>query len=156
MSDPTSMFDGAGWRTTIEQYASQNGWKIDEIDDEHAALAFEMEESGREYVIDITRFESTLEFWVPSTIELESEEDLPQEVAVTLLRRNAESKIGFWCLAETDDGLYLGYMHNAEIELLTAEYFGDIISKLLEECDAFEDVLEELEGDEGGGDEEEA
>ncbi len=148
MSDAASLFSPENFRTTLKQYASQNAWEIAEIDDEHAVFTFEIEESGRQYEVDVARYDTALEFWVPSSIEVEADKDVPQEVAVTLLKRNSESKVGFWCLAETDDGLFLGCMHNAEVQLLTAEYFQDIVSALIDECDDLEQALEDLEDEE--------
>ncbi len=151
MADTASRFSGENFQATLKQIASENAWVIAEMDDEHAVLTFEIEESGRQYEVDVARYDTALEFWVPSSVEVGSEEDVPQELAVTLLKRNSESKLGFWCLAETDDGLFLGCMHNAEVELLTSEYFRDIVSALIDECDDLEQALEDSEDEEDKG-----
>lgn len=135
-----SLFSRNNFQRTIRDYCKQCGFKIYEIDDSHAILVFTMP-SGQEQILFIVPYESTLEFSVPSALEMDQLEDLPHELSTKLLQRSSEKTIGFWCIEVIKDQYVYSYMHNAEIQLITPEYFGMIVTALVLECEQFEQEL---------------
>lgn len=140
MSSLATLFSGMNFQGTVQKYCQQIGWKIAEIDNKHAVLLFTME-SGREQRLYIIRYDTTLEFSVPSMAKFDSDDDIPDALSTLLLKRNAQSKVGFWCIEEIRGSLIYSCMHNAEIELLNTSYFERVVRVLIEECDDFEGIL---------------
>ncbi len=140
MASFESLFSGVNFRTTIQRYCSQVGWKIAEIDNKHATLKFSMD-SGRDQTLYIIPYESTLEFSVPSMAIFNTEDDIPHFLSTFLLQRSAEKKIGFWCIEKVGGKFVYSYMHNAEIQLIDVNYFAKVVRALIKECDDFEGVL---------------
>ena len=60
------------------------------------------------------------------------------------MQKNAEYKIGFWCIEKISERLVFSIMHNAEITLTDPEYFARVIIKLVQECDDFEKGVEAM------------
>lgn len=143
MSNIASLFSGVNFRGTIQKYCDHNGWNIADINDKRAVLRFTME-SDREQVLYIIRYESTLEFSVPSLVKFDSEDDIPHYFSTLLLKRNSEKKIGFWCIEEIGGKVVYSFMHNAELQLINSEYFGTVVRVLINECDDFEGVVLEM------------
>ena len=106
-------------------------------------LRFAME-SGRDQTLFIIRYESTLEFSVPSMAAFESEENMPHFLSTLLMKRSSEKKIGFWCIERIGDKSVYSYMHNAEMQLIDSDYFAKVVRALITECDDFEGVLIQL------------
>lgn len=140
MSSFESLFSGVNFKSTVQKYCQQIGWKIAEIDDKHAVLKFSMD-SGRNQNLWIIRYESTLEFSVPSMANFDSEDNIPHYLSSLLLKRNSQKKIGFWCIEEIGGKHIYSYMHNAELQLINVEYFQDVVRTLINECDKFEGIL---------------
>lgn len=140
MSSFESLFSGVNFKNTVQKYCQQIGWKIAEIDDKHAVLKFSMD-SGRNQNLWIIRYESTLEFSVPSMANFDSEDNVPHYLSSLLLKRNSQKKIGFWCIEEIGGKHIYSYMHNAELQLINTEYFQDVVRTLINECDKFEGIL---------------
>lgn len=140
VSSLARLFSGSNFQYTIKKYCGQIGWKIANIDNKMATLMFTMN-SGRDQILIIYRYESTLEFSVPSIAVFPSEESLPHYLSTILMRRNSEKKFGFWCIEETSSGYVYSIMHNAELELMNVEYFSRVVQALIRECDDFEGIL---------------
>ena len=140
MSGFAGLFSGVNFMSTIQKYCAQAGWKIAEIDNEHAVLRFDMD-SGRRQTLFILRFESTLEFSVPSMAVFDSENDIPHFLSTLLLKRSSENKIGFWCIEQIGGKHVYTCMHNAEMELIDSNYFTKVVRALIRECDNFEGTL---------------
>lgn len=140
MSGFANLFSGVNFKGTVQKYCQQVGWKIAEIDDKHAILKFSMD-SGRNQSLWIIRYESTLEFSVPSFAHFDSEDNIPDTLSTILLRRNAQNKIGFWCLENVGGKFVFSCMHNAELELINVDYFARVVRGLIGECDMFEGIL---------------
>lgn len=140
MSGLAALFSGVNFKSTVQKYCAQNGWKIAEINNERAILKFGME-SGRSQTLYIIRYASTLEFSVPSIAIFDSEDSVPHYLSTLLLKRNSEKKIGFWCIEQIGGKHVFSFMHNAELQLLTSDYFGSVVRVLIGECDNFEGVL---------------
>ena len=92
-----SLFSGVNFAGTIKKYCSAIGWKIADLNDKRGILRFSME-SGRNQTLYIIRYESTLEFSVPSIAAFDSEDNIPHHLSTILMKRSAERKIGFWCI----------------------------------------------------------
>jgi hypothetical protein len=90
------------------------------------------------------RHDSTVEFSVPSFIVYSSEEEIPDALSTLLLRRNAQKKIGFWCINQMQGKFVYTCMHNAELKLLDSLYFAVIIQSLIEECDNIEGIIKDV------------
>jgi len=138
-----ALFSGVNFANTIKKYCAANGWKIADLNDKRAILRFSMS-SGREQTLYIIRYESTLEFSVPSMATFDSEDDIPHFLSTLLLKRNSELKIGFWCIEKIDRKHVYSCMHNAEMQLIDSSYFGKVVMALVKECDDFEGVLIEM------------
>lgn len=136
-----SLFSRGGFQRTIKQFCDRLGLVIAELDDTHAVLIFTMR-SGRDQILYIVPFDSTLEFSVPSAFVVSRLEDFPHELSTNLLRKSSENKIGFWCIEDIGQGEYAySYMHNAEMQLINEDYFGRILQTLITECENFEQAL---------------
>lgn len=145
MSNFAQLFSGANFQYTIQKYCKQIGWNISDINSKSASLMFTMS-SGRRQLLVICRFESTLEFSVPSIASFPSEDSLPHYLSTILLRSNSQNRFGFWCIEETPMGYTYSMMHNAELELMNVEYFARVVTALLQKCDDFEEILTRMMG----------
>jgi len=146
MSSYKSLFSGVNFKKTVRNYCSSIGWDIADLTDKKAVLDFEME-SGRAQRLYIIRYDSTLEFSVPSIYNFESEDEIPHFISTILMQKNSTKKIGFWCIEEISDKHYYSVMHNAEIELMNEEYFSTVVRTLINDCDEFETTIENLNQD---------
>lgn len=140
MSSFASLFSGVNFRNTIQKYCNEVGWKIYDSNDKRVILQFNME-SGRKQTLYIIRFESTLEFSVPSMASFSSVDDIPHYLSTLLLQRSSERKIGFWCIEKIGEKQTYSHMHNAELELINVSYFTKVVRALINECDDFEGTL---------------
>ena len=134
------LFSSANFRSTIQRYCHQLGWRINDINDRRAILKFSAN-SGHNQTLFIIRYENTLEFSVPSGLKFYSLEEVPGWISTMLLSRNSQFKIGFWCLEEIDNQQVFSMMHNAEISLMNVDYFSKVIVKLVNDCDEFEQAI---------------
>jgi hypothetical protein len=138
-----ALFSSVNFSNTIKKYCSANGWKIAELNNERAILRFSMN-SGRNQSLFIIRYESTLEFSVPSIAVFDSEESIPHYLSTILLKRSSQVKIGFWCIEEIGGKQVYSYMHNAELQLIDSNYFARVVRALITECDNLEGILLQL------------
>jgi uncharacterized protein YciU (UPF0263 family) len=143
MDAMTELFSGVNFKSTIQKYCREIGWKVAEVDENFARLVFSMQ-SGRDQAVLITRYDTTLEFMSPSIGRASSEDDIPDFIARKLLLRNSENKVGFWCMRRVEGEYYLVYMHNAEIQLLNRDFFAAIARTLIQECDRLDGILEKI------------
>lgn len=142
-----SYFTRSNFEKTIRGYCKEIGWTITEIDADYAKLSFDME-SGRTQTLHIIRFDSTLEFSVPSGIFFKEEDEVPGWISTLLMRENSKFKVGFWCLETIKGKSIFSVMHNAEQSLINRDYFEGIVGKLVETCDTFEQVMDRALSDE--------
>ncbi len=131
---------GSSFKSTIERYCAHFNWQVAEATEEYAKLQFTME-SQRRQTVYILRYESTLEFDVPSMAAFDSEEQIPHQLSTILLKRSAQRKVGFWCIEEIGGKHVYSYMHNVELRLLDLDYFGMVVRSLITEVDDFEGIL---------------
>lgn len=144
MSDYTTLLSAANFQRTIQKYCAEHGWSINDINDRKAVLKFEAD-SGRTQIVYIIRFDTTLEFSVPSKFFFANEDEVPHRLSTILLGKNRESKIGFWCIESISDELTFSFMHNQEIHLLDSQHFRFIVRGLVKECDEFESAVDKME-----------
>lgn len=140
MAGLESLFSGANFQNTIRKYCAQIGWKIADLNQARAILRFNMD-SGRTQTLYIIRYETTLEFSVPSIAQFSSIDDIPHYLSTLLLKRSAEKKIGFWCIEEIGGKQVYSQMHNAELSLMEVNYFAKVVRALISECDELEGLL---------------
>jgi hypothetical protein len=140
MPSLADLFSGTNFQNTIRNYCSQIGWKIRDLNNRRAVLGFNMD-SGRTQTLYIIRYESTLEFSVPSMAQFDTTDDVPHYLSTLLLKRSSERKIGFWCIEEIGGKQTYSHMHNAEMQLIDVNYFAKVIRALIRECDDFEGLL---------------
>lgn len=140
MAIDLDLFSTSNFRYTIQKYCNQIGWKISDINERRAILKFNAD-SGNTQTLFIIRYENTLEFSVPSAVKFNSEDNVPGWMSTMLLCKNAEYKLGFWCMETIDYQKVFSIMHNAELSLINVDYFGRVILKLIEECDQFEQAV---------------
>ncbi|MDP1591332.1 MAG: hypothetical protein Q8M07_26495, partial [Prosthecobacter sp.] len=138
-----SYFTRNNFEKTIHGYCQEIGWTISKVDADYARLSFEME-SGREQSLHIIRFDSTLEFSVPSQVAFEEGDEIPGWISTLLMRNNSKFKVGFWCIETINSRSVYSVMHNAEQSLMDRDYFASIVRRLVGACDDFETSLEEM------------
>ncbi|HNT55509.1 MAG TPA: hypothetical protein PKG95_12390 [Anaerolineaceae bacterium] len=136
----SNFFGSTDFKGLIEKYCGQKSWKIHEIDDRHAILQFNME-SGRVQTLYIIRYDSTLEFSVPSMAAFDSEDKIPHFLSTILLKKSAAQKIGFWTIEEIGGKHVYSIMQNVEMQSMNVDYFGNIVHALVQQCDEFEGLL---------------
>ena len=88
------LFSGVNFEQAIKRYARDHRWDISEIDNSHAIMKFKMD-SGHQQIPYTMRYESTLEFSVPSILQFDDEDEIPHYFSTLLLRQNSQTKIGF-------------------------------------------------------------
>lgn len=140
MAIDLDLFSSSNFRSTIQRYCNQLGWRISDLNDRRAILKFNAD-SGNTQTLFIIRFENTLEFSVPTGMKFSSTEDVPGWMSTMLLCKNTKYKIGFWCIEDLDGQQVFSVMHNAEISLINVEYFRSVVLKLVSECDGFEEAV---------------
>lgn len=141
------LFSSSNFRPTVQKYCRALGWNNADINDSRAILRFKAD-SGNTQTLFILSYDNTLEFSVPSGISYDSISDVPGFLSTLLLRKNANRKVGYWCIEELGGKQTFSIMHNAEISLINVDYFGLIVSELVAECDEVEQaVLKMIRGD---------
>ncbi|BDI04147.1 hypothetical protein [Sphaerotilus microaerophilus] len=142
MGSFSDLFAGSNFKRTIQQYCADQGWNLVDLSDKRAVLKFRMD-SGRIQTLYILKYDTTLEFSVPSELAYE-DNDIPHRLSTLLLKRNTERKIGFWCLEVIEDEFVFECMHNAEMQLINSAYFESVVRTLVNECDEFESAIRNL------------
>lgn len=135
--------NGSYFKRAIKTYCEDHNWKIADIDADHAELEFRIH-SKRKHSLYIVRYDTTVEFFVPSLPVLDTEEWRSKKFSRSLLQRNSQKKVGFWCIKEIKEKFFYSYMHNAELKLLDSEYFAQIIGGMISECDAIEGFIDNV------------
>lgn len=143
MSGLADLFSKATFGQTIQRYAEQAGWRLSDITDRRAILEFTME-SGRQQTLFIIRYDSTLEFSVPTLAAFDDDDEIPAFLAVALLKRSSQKKIGFWCIEEIGGKQVCSCMHNAELQLIDARYFESVVRRLIHEAEEFDGFLAKM------------
>ncbi|WP_298817086.1 hypothetical protein [Chloroflexus sp.] len=140
MASLMQLFAGANFRLTIQRYCDEHGWRIHDLNDRRAVLRFTMQ-SGRSQTLYIIKYETTLEFSVPSMFGFDTIDAIPHYISTLLLKRSSQKKLGFWCIEEIGGKQVYSCMHNAEMQLIDSNYFAALVQALVTECDEFEGVI---------------
>lgn len=135
------LFSSHNFQSTIRRYCAQLNWKISELTPAIAVLSFRMR-SGRAQTVFISRFQTTLEFSCPSSMQFGSFQNIPHKLSSLLLRENRKHKFGFWCIEELENGPLFCVMHNAEIGLMDASFFEKVVEALVIQCERFDQAGE--------------
>jgi len=143
MAIDKDIFSSFKFRSTIEGYCRNIGWNIYTIDNTMAAIRFEMD-SGNTQTLLIVKYDSTLEFSCPSGLKFDDLDDVPDRLSTLLLSQNATYRVGFWCLQNIGEKQLFSIIHNAEMSLIDIDYFRKVVTHLIQECDKFEQAIEEL------------
>ena len=131
------LFLASNFASTVRNYCNEIGWKIRKINDNFALINFAMD-SGHTQTLFIVRYETTIEFSVPSSVKFNNIDEIPAKISSLLLVENSQYKMGFWCVQEIYGKPTLCIMHNAEISLLDVNYFNKVAVKLVKECEKLE------------------
>ena len=142
MADYAALFSKLNFEKTIRKYCEDHGWGIFSINPEKAVLKFEGDtEDDPVQTLYIIRWDSTLEFSVPSGLAFEDEDDIPDHISTILLKGNATNKEGFWCIEKIGDRFVYSIMHNEEGRIIDSERFGVVVRTLVQECIKFEEAM---------------
>lgn len=143
MAIDKDIFSAFKFRSTIERYCKTIGWNLYSIDNEMAVIRFSME-SGNTQTLLILKYDSTLEFSCPSGLKFDDLDDVPDRLSTLLLSQNSTYRFGFWCIQKIGEQQTFSIVHNAEMTLIDIDYFRKVITHLIQECDKFEEAIEEL------------
>ncbi|MEA5621106.1 hypothetical protein VB711_25205 [Cronbergia sp. UHCC 0137] len=131
------------FRSTIESYCRTLDWNISSINDTRAIMRFDMD-SGNTQTVFIIKYDSTLEFSCPSGLKFDSTGDIPGGLSTLLLMNNKKYKLSFWCIEEIGDKQVFSIMHNTEMSLINVDHFAKIVIHLVQECEKFEQIIQEI------------
>ena len=135
--------NGEYFKLAIATYCEEHKWVLSAVNEERAEMEFPLA-NGELKLLNIKRYDSTLEFSVPSFAAFGAESDIPGVLSTVLLERNSETKIGFWCIDKVGDKSVYTCMNNIELKLLDSAHFAAIIKGLIDECDDIEETLRAL------------
>ncbi|MEB3339540.1 hypothetical protein [Okeania sp.] len=127
----------------VKNNSAKAGWNISKLNDKQAMLKFIMD-SGRVQRVYITKFDSILEFSVPSAAVFECLDDIPNLISSILLTKNTQYKIGEWFVENIQDKLVYSIIQNVNIDSINFGYFISLVHFLVSECDKFDGFLAEL------------
>lgn len=133
--DATEGFEGR-----VLAWATANGWVLNDLNSKRAVLKFDLP-SGRTQTMYVIDLGPVVELSVPSVLVFDSIDQVPGDLAVTCLRRNAKNTVGFWCLEQIEGKQVLSCMWNLPHRLLDDRTFGEVVRELVVVCDDFESAI---------------
>jgi hypothetical protein len=134
--------NGAYFKRAVKTYCEEHRLELTEIDEDKGELLLVIDDD-RKKRLHLARYDSTVEFSLPGASTFNSTEDLPGSFSTNLLLRNARKKIGFWCVDKIRGRFVYSFMHNAELKLLDGQQFFNIVSGLIAESEAIEEIVGE-------------
>lgn len=143
MAIDKDIFSSSKFRSTIQKYCAEVGWKIYEISDRSATIKFTLD-SGNTQTVFIIKYDNTLEFSCPSGLKFDNFDDIPHQISTLLLAENAKNKVCFWCIEKIGEKKVFSIMQNVEISLIDVKYFAWVVRALIRECDEFEQAIEKM------------
>lgn len=135
--------NGEYFKRAVKTYCEEHHLELSDIDEDHGELIFVIP-TDRKKRLHLTRYDSTVEFSLPGFTAFDSAEELPGVFSTNLLLRNARKKIGFWCIDKIKDKFVYSFMHNAELKLLDGQQFFNIVSGLIAESQAIEEIMADV------------
>ncbi len=124
----------------VGRWVTANGWVAHDINAKRAVVKFDLP-SGRTQTLYAIDLGVVVELSVPSVLVFDTVEDVPPDLAVTCLRRNAKNTVGFWCLEQIEGKQAFSFMWNLPHRLLDAETFGQVVRELVVVCDELESAV---------------
>ncbi|NEP77901.1 MAG: hypothetical protein F6K17_04175 [Okeania sp. SIO3C4] len=134
------------FETFVRNSSTKAGWNIAKLNEREAMLEFSMN-SGRVQRLYITQYDSILEFSVSSVAVFDCLDDIPHIISTTLLTKNAEYKLGGWCVEKIQGKVVYSLMQNVDINYVYFAYFVNLVHFLISECEKFDVFLVELNQD---------
>jgi len=133
--------DGAeGFAARVGEWVTAQGWVAHDLNAKRAVIKFDLP-SGRTQTLYAIDLGTVVELSVPSVLVFDTVEDVPRDLAVTCLRRNAKSTVGFWCLEQIEGKQAFSFMWNLPHRLLDAQTFGEVVRELVVVCDDLESAV---------------
>lgn len=133
--------DGAlTFQQRVEAWAAVNGWVTHDLNAKRAVIRFDLP-SGRTQTLYAIDLGAIVELSVPSVLVFDTMDDVPGDLAVTCLRRNAKTSVGFWCIEQIEGKQALSFMWNLPHRLLDAQTFGEVVRELVVVCDELESAV---------------
>lgn len=132
--------EGEAFEAKVARWVSANGWVAHDVNAKRAVIKFDLP-SGRTQTLYAIDLGVVVELSVPSVLVFDTVEDVPPDLAVTCLRRNAKNTVGFWCLEQIEGKQAFSFMWNLPHRLLDAETFGQVVRELVVVCDEMESAV---------------
>lgn len=131
--------DGEYFKCAIKTYCEEDGLSLIEVDEDCAELEY-LTDSGNSKTIHIKRDGSTIKLSVlnPTAFKDAGPADA---IATTLLRLNAQSRTGFWCVEQIKNRAVYSFANSVQLKLLDGRHFVESVVGLIEESDAIEETI---------------
>lgn len=136
MADP----GGEGFEAQVAEWLAANGWVVHDLNAKRAVIKFDLP-SGRTQTLYAIDLGNVVELSVPSILVFETIDEVPRDLAVTCLRRNAKNTVGFWCLEQIEGKQAFSFMWNLPHRMLDAQIFGQVVRELVVVCDDLESAV---------------
>ncbi|MEO5678558.1 MAG: hypothetical protein ABIS47_02710 [Acidimicrobiales bacterium] len=124
----------------VRGWVAANGWVVHDLNAKRAIIKFDLP-SGRTQTLYAIDLGTVVEMSVPSVLVFDSVEDVPRDLAVTCLRRNAKNTVGFWCIEQIEGKQAFSCMWNVPHRLLDAQTFGEVVREVVVVCDDLESAV---------------
>ena len=124
----------------VGEWVTANGWVVHDLNAKRAVLKFDLA-SGRTQTLYAIDLGAVVELSVPSVLVFGSIDEVPHDLAITCLRRNAKNTVGFWCLEQIEGKQAFSCMWNIPHRLLNARTFGEVVRELVVVCDELESAV---------------
>ncbi len=129
-----------GFEARVQRWVTANRWVLHDLDGKRAVLKFDLP-SGRTQTLYAIDLGPVVELSVPSVLVFDSLEQVPRDLAVACLRRNAKNTVGFWCLEQIEGKQVFSCMWNLPHRLLDDRTFGEVVRELVVVCDDLESAV---------------
>jgi hypothetical protein len=135
------LFGGSPFKTQVQDYCTKAGWKVSEIDNDHAVVKFDMP-SGRTQSCLITKNnDENISFLVVSMFKFDSEDKVPHVLSTILMKRNTAIMVGKWGINVVGETHVFTVGHTIDSRLTNPEHFKKTVLIVIKECDDLESVL---------------
>jgi len=133
--DPTGTFE-----ERVLGFATANGWLLSDLHAKRAVIRFDLP-SGRTQTLYAIDLGAVVELSVPSVLVFDTVDEVPPDLAVACLRRNAKNTVGFWCIEQIEGKQVFSCMWNLPHRLLDDRTFGEVVRELVVVCDELETAI---------------
>lgn len=129
--------DGQYFKQAVKTFCDENQLNLLEVDEDYARLEYGMP-NGDAKNIHLARRGSTIKFYIYSSVIKSGTTN--DAFSTNLLRLNARNKTGFWCIEQDENKVSYSLTNSVQLKLLDGHQFAEIITGLIEECDAIEGI----------------